>query len=298
MPRNILFVVNPNAGKKISDQIVNLIHAEFPETLTYKISVWENKDDFNPIQDQIRSGDYTDVIAVGGDGTVNRVAQTVLGTEIRLGIIPLGSGNGLARSLKISMNVQRCLHQIADGRSALIDSGTVNGHPFFCTSGAGFDAHIGQLFASSIKRGLRSYVRIIARELFLYRAKSYELHINGQVYHRKAFLITVANAGQYGNDFYIAPQADMQDGLFHIVVLKPFNVLKVGGLLTNILKRKAYLSKSIETFTASSLEIVRESEDSLHFDGEPAFEAKTLRFENLKGSLNVLVGEGFGVSSK
>lgn len=296
MPRKILFVVNPNAGKKISDKIIALIKTEFPENISYQISVWKDKDHFSEIAKQIKNDGYTDVIAVGGDGTVNQVAKTVLNTNIRLGILPLGSGNGLARSLGISMNLKLCLKQIADGRSALIDSGTINDTPFFCTSGLGFDAHIGRLFASSVKRGLRSYVSIITRELFKYRAKTYVLHINGEVYRRKAFLITVANAGQYGNDFYIAPQADLQDGIFHVVVLKPFNAMTVGGILTKILRRKAHLSKSIETFTAAQLTIERETEDSIHFDGEPAFEAKSLLYVNHPKSLNVLVGEGFKAS--
>jgi diacylglycerol kinase (ATP) len=210
-----------------------------------------------------------------------------------LGIVPIGSGNGLARSLGLSMDVREVIHQIAKGRTMNIDSGKVNGIPFFCTSGLGFDAHIGSLFSSSVKRGLKSYIKITIAELFRYRAKSYTLAFNNQIIRRRAFLITVANAGQYGNDFYIAPQASLQDGKFHVAVLKPFNVLQVAGLLRKILKRKAHLSRRIETYITEKITITRDTDDSVHFDGEPTVTGKEVVFENYPGSLKVIVGERF-----
>ncbi len=293
MSRKILFIVNPNAGKRMSGNIMDIIRKEMPENVYYQIAVWKSLYHFDEILGILKTQDYTDAIAVGGDGTVNHIAKSLLGTGIRLGIVPIGSGNGLARSLALSMQIEQVVKQIVEGRTAVIDSGTVNGIPFFCTSGVGFDAHIGNLFAASAKRGLQRYIKIIARELFMYRAKNYTIRINGQVLQKKAFLITVANAGQYGNNFYIAPQANIQDGLFHMVILKPFNVLKVVGLLHRILGRKAFLSRSIETYTASRIEIERDSEDTIHFDGEPAMSGKTIVFENRPSSLTVIVGENF-----
>lgn len=277
----------------MAGKVIPFIEENFKPNCEFNILVWKEIDGFTEIAQEIKTGDYSDVIAAGGDGTVNRVAQELIETGIRFGVLPLGSGNGLARSLGLSMNLNRCLIQLAEGKSTAIDTGTANGHPFFCTAGLGFDAHIGNLFASSIKRGFGSYVRIIARELFSYKAKDYNLHINDSVVHKKAFLITVANAGQYGNDFYIAPQASMTDGKFHVVIVKPFNILKVAGIFSNILRRKAYLSRSIETLEASELTIERAVDDSLHVDGEPmAAPAKTL-FSIRKTSLQVIIGEGF-----
>ena len=293
MPRKILFIINPKAGKKLAGKVIPIIEENFHPKCEYHIRVWEHVNAFEQIAQEIKSGGYTDVIAAGGDGTVNRVAQELVNTSIRFGILPLGSGNGLARSLGLSMNLNRCLQQLADGKSVSIDTGSANGHHFFCTAGLGFDAHIGNLFASSIKRGLRSYVQIIARELFTYKAKEYTLHFNGTSIHKKAFLITVANAGQYGNDFYIAPQASMTDGKFHIVIVKPFNVLKVAGLLRNIMRRKAYLSRSIETFEANQISIEPRVNDSLHVDGEPMAAPASTVFTIHKSSLHVIVGDSF-----
>jgi diacylglycerol kinase family enzyme len=191
------------------------------------------------------------------------------------------------------MNIEKVVRQIVEGKSTVIDSGTVNNRPFFCTSGIGFDAHIGNLFATSVKRGLQSYVKITIAELFKYRAKNYTLLLGDQIVKRKAFLITVANAGQYGNDFYIAPQASMQDGLFHVVILKPFNPFHLPLMMVKILSKKAHLSSRIETYTTNKLTIVRDDKDTIHFDGEPAFEDKEVTYENKRDSLNVLIGDKF-----
>jgi diacylglycerol kinase (ATP) len=295
MPRKILFIVNPNAGKKISERIIETIQKEFPKDIYFEVVIWKNKHHFTEITSMLKNDSFTDAVAVGGDGTVNHVAKTILNSGIRLGIVPVGSGNGLARSLGLSMEIEKVIHQIAEGKTSLIDNGSVNGIPFFCTSGIGFDAHIGNLFASSVKRGLSSYVKITIRELFKYRAKNYTLEFNGQTIKRKAFLITVANAGQYGNDFYIAPQANMQDGLFHVVILKPFNVLQVIGLMTKILNKKAHLSGRIETYVTNKIKITRDGKDTIHFDGEPAIEEREVLFENNPGSLKAIVGDKFGL---
>jgi diacylglycerol kinase (ATP) len=293
MPRKVLFIVNPNAGKKISDEVIELIRKEFPQNIYFQIVIWKDKNHFDEIITLLKSGDYSDAVAIGGDGTVNRVAQAVLGTEIVLGIVPIGSGNGLARSLGISMKLNEAIHQIVNGATTKIDAGLVNGIPFFCTSGVGFDAHIGSQFAASVKRGLQAYVKITFRELFAYRAKEYTIKIGAQEIRKKAFLITVANAGQYGNDFYIAPQASLQDGLFHVVILKPFNFISVFGIFFRILSRKAHLSSYIETYKAKELVIERQEKDWIHFDGEPALEGNALVYKNNASALKVIIGSNF-----
>ncbi|MEO6303362.1 MAG: YegS/Rv2252/BmrU family lipid kinase [Bacteroidia bacterium] len=296
MSRKLLFIVNPNAGKKISGRLIDTIKKEFPQNIYYQIVIWKDRDHFKEVLDILHSQEYTDAIAVGGDGTVNAVAKSIVGTNITLGIVPAGSGNGLARSLGLSMNVEEAIKQIAKGDKTKVDHGTVNGIPFFCTSGIGFDAHIGNLFATSTKRGLQSYVKITLREIFRYRAKEYTLSFNGQTIKRKAFLITVANAGQYGNDFYIAPQANMQDGLFHVVVVKPFNAFVAPGLLTKVLKRKANTSHYIETFVTDKITVSRSEKGAIHFDGEPEMEEKDVVFEIKPNSLNAIIGNKFKVS--
>lgn len=291
--RNIVFIVNPNAGKRISERIISTIRRELPEHVRHQVIIWKDKDNFGEITELLQTGNFTDAVAVGGDGTVNYVAKTILNTDMTLGIIPVGSGNGLARSLGISMNTEEAIRQIVKGRITRIDNGLVNGIPFFCTSGIGFDAHIGNLFASLTKRGLQGYVKITLRELFRYRAKNYTLEFNGRSIQRKAFLITAANAGQYGNDFYIAPQANLEDGLFHLVILKPFNAFSVFGIMGRILRKQAHLSSNIETFVTDKIKIVRNQADPVHFDGDPAMTGHEVVFEIKKQSLRVIVGNTY-----
>lgn len=291
--RKILFIVNPNAGKKISDKIIDAIRRHFPAEIYYQIVIWKDKNNFEEIVALFKNREYTDVVAVGGDGTVNAVAASLIDTNISLGIVPIGSGNGLARSLGLAMSLEKVIQQIVQGKKTKIDVGYVNNRPFFCTSGVGFDAQIGSLFATAKKRGLSSYVKITLQQLFSYRAKTYSISINGQNIERQAFLITVANAGQYGNDFYIAPEAKLGDGLFHVAILKPFNVLKVFGIFFNIMARKAHKSKSIETYTGADLQITRKLADSIHFDGEPAAEGTELNYMIRHNALQVIIGDTF-----
>jgi diacylglycerol kinase (ATP) len=288
--RRVLFIVNPNAGKKISGNIIEFIKIHFPSSINYDIEVWKNPDHFSDILKTLHSSTYTDAVAVGGDGTVNQVAKSLLGTDIALGIVPIGSGNGLARSLGLSMNLEMVLKELAVGKKEIIDYGLVNQIPFFCTSGMGFDAHIGHLFATSPKRGLKNYIRISVSEFGRYKAKSYTLKINGQTLQRDAFLITVANAGQYGNDVYIAPQASMQDGVFHIAIVQPLSLSKSVGLLGKVLRKKTHTSAVVETFTASELQIIREDKDILHFDGEPILGDVSVNYQLISGGLQVIVG--------
>lgn len=293
MSRKILFIVNPNAGKKISGKLIETIRKEFPSSIHNDISIWKDREHFNEITQSLQSGNYTDAVAVGGDGTVNQVAKSILNTNIALGIVPAGSGNGLARSLGISMKTEDAIKQIALGNTRLIDTGSVNGIPFFCTSGVGFDAHIGKLFATSTKRGLQSYVKITVREIFNYKPSHYTILIDGKEIQREAFLITVANAGQYGNDFYMAPQALLNDGLFHVVVLKPFNLLNGVGTVLKVLRKKANEASLIETFTGKEIIIKRNNPDSIHYDGEPDSQGKELHYKILPHSLKVIIGNKF-----
>jgi diacylglycerol kinase (ATP) len=295
-----LIVVNPKAGKKKNIDVPNLVGSHM-KGLPYEILEWTRENDFSAITRAIHSENFTYVVAAGGDGTVNRVGRELLekkaglgGRQAALGILPLGSGNGLARSLGINMEPAQALKQLLQKKISRIDAGNINGHAFFCTAGVGFDAHIGGLFASSETRGLRSYVQIVLRELVRYRAKQYTVEVDGKSKSLSAFLITLANAGQYGNDFYIAPQASLQDGILQVVILKPFNLLKAPGIVRRMLGRQAHLSPSIETLAGKNIVIERDSNDMIHFDGEPFMENKRLVISVHAGALKVLTGPGFG----
>ncbi len=293
MKQKWLFVINPKSGSKRRADLAALIANTFGPDDFYELLAWEDPHKFEVIEEAIFSGKYTTVVAAGGDGTVNRVGACVMRANLVLGILPLGSGNGLARSLGLPMRTDLALKQLLAWRVVSIDSAAVNGQPFFCTAGVGFDAHIGGLFAQSTRRGLQSYVKLVLRELLRYRPQNYVLETDGVQSTLPAFLITIANAGQYGNDFYIAPQASMQDGLLHIVLIKPFSLIKAPGIVRRLLGKQAHLSEGIVTTTAKKVLIKNENKNMIHFDGEPKEGDATLVFEILPGSLKVLAGAGF-----
>ncbi len=267
--KRIAFVINPNSGPKKKENIVDVITKNISPNTAYDIILWKDKNGFEEIKKQITSGKYTTVVAVGGDGTVNEVAKNLANTGIVLGIIPRGSGNGLSRSLGIPQNAIQALKRIETGTIKTIDNGVINGNFFTCAAGIGFDAHIGKLFASSKTRGLMSYIKISIAQILSYRAKEYTIEVNNETHKTKAFLIGFANAGQYGNDFYIAPEASMEDGLIHLVIVKPFNILSACNLLVKVLQRKAHQSKNVITLTAKNIKIKNLKNDAIHFDGEP-----------------------------
>jgi diacylglycerol kinase (ATP) len=265
----IAFVVNPISGPQKKENMVDVISKNMSGKTPFDILVWKDKNNFEEIRKQITSGKYTHVVAVGGDGTVNEVAKNIANTNIILGIIPRGSGNGLARSLDIPQNSIQAIKRIETGSVKTIDHGFINGKFFSCAAGIGFDAHICQLFAESKTRGLMSYVKISLMQFFSYRAKEYVIEINNETIKVKAFLIAFANAGQYGNNFYVAPEAKMDDGLLHVVILKPFNVFSALNLFVKVLVKKTHQSKNIVTLTAQHIKIKNLGTEFIHFDGEP-----------------------------
>lgn len=287
--QKVAFIINPKAGVKKKMDVPAFIEEHFSKEIQKEIILWKNKDDFENIKQRVLTGGFTIAVAVGGDGTVNQVAATLNNTNIALGILPFGSGNGLARSIGVPMDIKAALKQIERGKVNKIDSGTINNIPFFCTSGVGFDAHIGNLFASSTTRGFSTYFKIIRKELFSYKAKTYELTIDGKTIKREAFLITFANAGQYGNDFYIAPLADMRDGILHITLVKPFSLFMAPGLAIKAFRKKAHLSKYVETFTGKNISVKITEASPIHFDGEPLLVKENLEVKVFEQTLNVMV---------
>lgn len=161
---------------------------------------------------------YRAVIAAGGDGTVNEIATALCGTSTALGIIPVGSGNGLARHLGLPLDVTEAIEVIAKDNIIDCDYGTANGRPFFCTFGVGFDAAVSEKFAHQKRRGKLSYIKSAISEYVSYNPQTYTISANGQILTQKAFIVACCNASQYGNNAYIAPTASITDGLLDITI--------------------------------------------------------------------------------
>ncbi|HAF29722.1 MAG TPA: lipid kinase [Bacteroidales bacterium] len=290
MKEKILFVINPVSGNKSKDYIPALIKKEFnEEEYDVKIIVTQFAGEATQIVKKYINKGYNQIIAVGGDGTVNEVASGVVETEAVLGIIPLGSGNGLARHLNIPLKPQKALSLIKKGKQTKIDYGKINDRKFFCTTGVGFDAHIGHVFSKLDGRGFGNYIKATISEFRQYQAKRYEITMNGTTIMRDAFLITFANASQYGNNAHIAPNADIKDGKLEVAIMRSFPLITAPGIGARLFLKNIDKSAYLETYQCKSIIVKRKSSDVIHFDGEPGEMGEILNIKVIQEGLNVFV---------
>lgn len=297
MVKTIWFIVNPISGTKDKSSIVGLIHKYIvPEKFQYQILYTEHRGHADELTREAIRQHIDIVVAVGGDGTVNEIARALAGSETALGIIPCGSGNGLARHLALPMNPEGALSIISECNIHKLDHGTINGQPFFCTAGVGFDASLSDTFAKAGKRGLATYVENALKVGLSYHPETYTLKIEGMngtddvvTMETKAFLITCANASQYGNDFYIAPHATMRDGLMDVTILEPFNILETGIIAFQMINRIIHHNPHCHYFKCRSLTIQRSEPGVIHYDGDPKDEEKDVVVKIVPKNINVVI---------
>ena len=287
--KKICFIVNPVSGlgrQKVIEKLVaeKLDHTQFEHRIAYTQAA-KHAIELARMAAEER---FDIVVAVGGDGSVNETATGLVGTGTAMAIVPTGSGNGLARHLRIPLDLVKAIGVINTGKVAVIDSVQLNGHVFVNVAGIGFDAHIGWEFAKFGKRGFSSYLKIISRELPGYKAQQYELIADGRALTKKAFLISFANGSQWGNNAYIAPMADCTDGLIDIAILKKFNLLRGISLGYRLFRKTAHLSAALETIKAREV-LVKQPGTIAHIDGEPIETGHELRIRVNPLSLNVII---------
>ena len=268
--KDITFIVNPISGTKSKDELPLLIEQHIDsQRYNCRIVKTEYAGHAAAIASQCTT-DGTDIcVAVGGDGTVNEVARSLVHSSVALGIIPCGSGNGLARHLCLPMNIGKALDIINIGQTDFFDYGVINDQPFFCTCGMGFDAFVSLKFAEAGKRGLVTYVENVLKEGLTYQPDTYTVEDESGVHQYKAFLIACANAAQYGNNAYIAPGASMQDGVMDVIVMEPFNVIEAPKLAMDLFAKTLGSNSHIKTFQARSIHIHRNHPGAVHYDGDP-----------------------------
>ena len=268
--KNITFIVNPISGTKSKDALPLLVKQLIDDSL-YECEII--KTEYAGHAAELASqcvNDHIDIcVAVGGDGTVNEVARSLAHSETALGIIPCGSGNGLARHLCLPMDMKQALQVINAGKTDYFDYGVINDLPFFCTCGMGFDAYVSLKFAESGKRGLATYVENVLKEGLTYKPDTYIITDESGNHQYNAFLVACANASQYGNNAYIAPEASMQDGLLDVIIMEPFNIIEAAKVGFDLFAKTLKSNKHIKTFQARSIHIHRNESGAVHFDGDP-----------------------------
>lgn len=278
---NLLLIVNPKAGtvnrhlapENLLAEAGNLSYLSesgVRNPFRVELAVTEYAGHATKLAAEAAAEGFYGVVACGGDGTVNETARGVINTSTAMGIIPLGSGNGLARHLGIPMTLNGALDIIKENHIICADYASAGDRPFFCTFGVGFDAEVTDKFNARPGRGLKNYLRTVLEEYFSYKTDTYTIIANGKRITEQALIVAVCNASQYGNNAYIAPHASIKDGLLDITVVHNGslieNAISAVDLLSGMIGKSAFST----TFRASDIRIIRNHAGPAHFDGEPA----------------------------
>ncbi|GHE40233.1 diacylglycerol/lipid kinase family protein [Sphingobacterium griseoflavum] len=287
--KRILFVVNPISGGKkktaFNKQVLEVLDLERFDP-TFKITDHANHA-FELGKQAIQEG-YDAVVAVGGDGTINELGSAIMGTNMPLGIIPEGSGNGLALYLGIPLNESAAIRRINRFESVEVDTGEINGRHFFNIAGLGFDASVSDHFATENIRGPIGYLRSAVNVLGNFKPSTYTLIIDGKAYKREAFMISVANSPQYGNNAYIAPQASITDGILDVCVVQKFPLYLLPKMVFHLFTKSADQSDYVEILPGKAIRIIRDEKGPVHVDGEPVEMGTTLDIEIKHKSLKII----------
>lgn len=288
--RRLTLVINPISGTSSKRDVASVVERRLGKC-GFEVGVEYTKcagDATRIAREAAERGDYG-VLVCGGDGTVNEAATGLIGTSTALGIIPAGSGNGLARHINIPVDVDRSIKVIAKDCVVDCDYGEVNGKPFFCTFGVGFDAAVSHRFSLKHRRGLSTYIASAIDEFIQYHPQHYCIKAGDTVISDKAFLVSVCNASQFGNNAYIAPAASIRDGMLDVTIVFEGNIFDKA--LSGLEMFAGYLGNrgKVRTFRVSELSIEREEPTITHIDGEPTELPCNLHVKCVPGQLKVFV---------
>lgn len=297
MSRKLLFFINPISGNGKNASIAALIHAKMQSAkLDYVIQDTRRDGRYDFLPELIRAEGFTDVIVCGGDGSINQVGAYLLDLPVQTGIIPLGSGNGLALAAGISRKPQKALDIIIAGHASRIDAFRINGRFSCMLCGLGFDAQVAHDFARQSTRGLSTYVVQTIRNFFKSPDYPFTVIVGNTHIQTRAFFISIANSNQFGNHVTIAPKASLSDGLLDVVMVKKTNrLLMVFSLLRQIRYGRLqetigdeYSKKQVQYFQASELQIRNPELAPLHIDGEAVPTESSFSFHVIPSALNLI----------
>ena len=288
----ILFILNPISGAVKKAGIPKMIDKYLDHTkFNYRIVYTEYAGHATEIASKASNDGVDIVVAVGGDGTINEIGKALVHTKTAMAIIPCGSGNGLARHLMIPVNVKKSIEIINRCHIKLLDYGMINDHPFFCTCGVGFDAFISMKFAKGKKRGKLRYVKLVLSEGLKYKGETYKVIDDNEKEEKEhfAYLISCANASQYGNNAYIAPQASMTDGLLDVIIMEPFGLLDAPQMSFDMMNKTLNKSCKVRTYTTRHIKVHRDQPGPVHFDGDPMEMGCDIDMSIVEKGINILV---------
>ncbi len=285
----ISFIINPISGhgkkKTIEKNIEKYLKQDFNLDILY------TKAAKHAIElSQKASHNSEIIVAVGGDGSIHEVAQPLVGKNNKMGIIPMGSGNGLARHLNIPLNIKKAIETINSLNFKSIDVLDFGSYYGINVSGLGFDAQIAHLFANYGKRGFASYIKLTINEFLKYKPQQFSITIDdNKPFETEAFLISFANSSQFGNNAYIAPRAIIDDGFFELVLLSPFRKRDALNIGLKLFTKKIDQSKYLNIIKTKQVRITSDTKFAIHNDGEDMGTKKELNIKIKPSSLNIII---------
>ena len=291
MKKNLLFIVNPISGigkqKKIEELLKETIdHTLIDYTVRYTERIHHGKE---LAIEAVGQGCFDAIVAVGGDGSVNDVVSGMVGSNLTLGIIPCGSGNGLARNLKIPLTPTHAIEALNHYKVAEIDTIFLNDRVVTSIAGIGFDARVARRMKQTKVRGLQAYAKIILTDYPTYKEHTYKLNIDGNEIERKAWFISFANSNQFGYNTAIAPLAKLDDGLIDVCIVDRIPLLHLPLTAPLLYLNHFELSQHVEYFKAHEVTVYNNKERWVNLDGEGERVGEELHFYNVRKSLKVLV---------
>lgn len=289
MKEKIWFIINPISGVKRKDQIPMLIQSHLDhEQFDYEILFTEHRGHAVDLAKDAIEKKIDIVCAVGGDGSVHEVGTTLIGSDVKLAIIPMGSGNGLARHMKIPTQTIDAILRINLNQSISMDTVRINDTPILGVGGYGFDALIAKKFDENKKRGFLNYIKLVAKEFIKYNPINITIDANGKVRKLPVVMCTIANTSEFGNGFVVSPKSDATDGEFELVILKPFSFWRIPTLVFQFFTKRADQSNFTEIIKTNKATL-KISGKIAHFDGEPGISKKEINIQLIPKSLKIVV---------
>jgi YegS/Rv2252/BmrU family lipid kinase len=289
LSQRLKFIINPIAGFRRDKSFIEELIRRRCKNLDFAIVHTAAPGDATRVAQEAATEGYHAVVAVGGDGTVNETASGLVGTDTALGILPRGSGNGLARSLNIPLQAAQALEVICSGKEHRIDAGRAAHRYFFVVTGVGFDANVGQKFNLAAWRGPLPYFYIAAREFANYQPEPLRLLIEDHAIDLTPFLVTVANTEQYGNGAIIAPHAKPDDGVLDVCVVQPMNFAEFVMQAPKLFNGKANTVPQITYYRSKNATIEKSGPVLFHVDGEAQMSDGPVNISVLPQALKVIV---------
>lgn len=301
MTRKIIYIINPISGTRSKTNLQQIIEEKTKQKeIPFQIFPSVASGDYSFLHEIISEEKITDIVICGGDGTVSSVVGSLTNEEVNFGIIPCGSGNGLALAAKISKNPKKALDIIFNGQPVAVDGFYVNNNFACMLAGLGFDAKVAHDFTDEPKRGLLTYFKLSLKNFFSMKPFRFSLQLQNASFETGAYFVSIANSNQFGNNFTIAPKASLSDGLLDVVIITAQNKLsfilqtlkQLAGwnkLQTASLVRK---NKAVIYFQTESLEILNHESAPLHIDGEPAETPEKIKIEVRKKCFRLIHPRG------